>query len=134
SQLVATNGRIETRGDHAFGLQVDGDAKATLDGVVVVTSGAGAHGVQVLDGGQVELADVTTDTTGATISSVLGAGATGVQQVTAAHSNLTQNNGTFMQVSGSGTGANAAIDVLLRDASTASGDVIDAMDHQHATR
>src|SRR5699024_5398514 len=97
SQLVATNGRIETRGDHAFGLQVDGDAKATLDGVVVVTSGAGAHGVQVLDGGQVELADVTTDTTGATISSVMGAGATGVQQVTAAHSNLTQNNGTFMQ-------------------------------------
>ncbi len=123
ARITMEGGSITAVGDVAYGAWVGDAAQLALSDVSITTTGADSIGLFVGDDASANLNRVAMDTTGASIARRLAASGLAPQSILIANSDLTQNNGVLLKV----TGSNLTDPTVLHltDGTLAMGDITD---------
>lgn len=123
STMTLSDVAITTVGDSAYGALVNDSAQLTLSNVSITTSGADAMGLSVQNDASAHLNQVTMDTVGASIGRNLYSSGLAPLPIIIQNSNLTQNNGVLLEVTGSNLTDSTVLQ--LTDGTVAMGDITD---------
>ncbi|AEC18724.1 serine protease [Pusillimonas sp. T7-7] len=131
ASVTMSGGTISTVGVGAKGAQLWNNSTLSLVDVSITTTGADANGLLVVNDASAHLNRVTMDTAGASIARNLNSSGLSPQPILVANSDLTQNNGVLLAV----TGSNLTDPTVLQltDGTRAAGDITDVSTNNRNT-